>query len=472
MKMKKERGILQRASQIIIENLGKGVFITLIILPLLLIGVYLADLGKKAPVREDAVGYYSYLPAFFIYRDLSFEFMIDDNYSYTGGENVFEREFNPEEAEVMGFNEIEEGKYLNKYPIGVAVMLSPFYVVGHFLSILFQSGLTGWSYFYQYSAFYGGIFYFLLSVLFLAKILKRYYSDSITLFTLLAVVFGTNLLNYSTYENIFSHVYSFFLITLFISIVPKWLKDRTTRNSMLVALNLGLIALVRPTNLIVSMLLFLYGIGSTEQLKARVSLFLGEYKKGILIILLFLLILVPQLLYWKIATGHFVAYSYGEEGFNFLKPQLLRVLFGTSKGLFFWSPILLFSIPGLFLLRNKAREYFFPIIAILIVQIYIVSSWWNWEYGWSYGHRAFTDFIAMFAMGLAAFYSAIKQHWLKIMVFAISLFFIFLSVFQMLQYWLKILPPARTTLEDYGKIFLSLDPELKLFWSKYFQEGD
>jgi len=453
------------------KNFKRIITVTILVFPLLLIVLYYSTITKKAPVREDAVGYYAYLPASFIEKDLSFSFMIDDSYAYSGGINSFENKYNISEAGILGFNQLSDDKYIDKYPVGVAVLLIPFYLIGHVLSLIFRTGLDGWSFFYQYSALYGGVSYFLIGMFFLKKILKKYFSSFVTYFTLFSIILGTNLFNYAIYENIFSHVYSFFLITLFLYLVPKWLKDKSIKNTMFLGVNLGFVTLVRPTNLIVSILIILYGTNSFRKILKRLSLLIMNYKKLLLMFAVFLIVLLPQLLYWKYATGKFFVYSYSDEGFNFFKPEILKVLFGSSKGLFFWSPLLVFAAVGLFLLKKRARKYLSAFILIFLIQLYLVSSWWNWEYGWSFGHRAFTDFFSIFAIGLACFFSYPKKIYVKIIIYSISCFLVFLSIFQMIQYWIKVLPPARTTLEDYFDIFLSLDSEKKLFWRKYFIEN-
>ena len=446
------------------EKFVQIVFAVIILFPILILLVYFLGV-RKAPVREDAVGYYAYLPAVFIYKDLNFDFLIDEDVPYTKGENSFERVFNPDEAEVMGFNEVEERRYIDKYPIGVALLLIPFFLVGHVLSVVFGEARDGWSFFYQYMALWGGIVYFSLGIIFLKKTLREYFSSKITLFTLLAVTLGTNLFNYAVYENIYSHVYSFFLISLFLFLVPKWLVKMSIWNSVLLSITFGLLVLVRFTNAIVIIFPILYGITSFGDFSKRVKKLIRNWKMISLCILIFIVLFLPQVLYWKYATGEWIVFSYQGEGFNFLNPQLFNVLLSTQKGLFFWSPILLFSLVGFFLLKGGARKYLIPSVLVLTLQVYIVSSWWNWRYGWSYGHRAFVDFLPVFAIGLAGFYTALKAKWAKIFVFGLSIILICLSTFQMFQYWLRILPPEHTTFEDYQKIFLKLDKDLRYFWS-------
>jgi len=457
------------ACEFIVRNFEKFIVLLIIIFPLLIIGLYYSKLVKKAPVREDAVGYYAYLPAIFRYKDLSFNFMISEDHPYTGGVNTFERKFNPGEAEIMGFHKQENGKYFDKYPIGVAILLVPFFLLGHLLTVVFGGQLNGWSFFYQYSAFFGGITYFLLGLIFLKRILKEHFSPKVVLFTMVAIVFGTNLFNYATYENIFSHVYSFFLITFLAYLTPKWLSEMDLKYSLAIGTNVGFIVLVRQTNVIFVLLPLFYGVESLKGLKDRVMTFFKYWKVILISIISSVLIFLPQILYWKFASGHWLTSSYEGEGFSFLRPQIFNVLFSVGKGLFFWSPILIFAVIGMFLLRKSARKYFVASIFVLILQIYLISSWWCWEFGWSFGHRAFIDSFGIFAIGLAGFYSAFKKSWKKSVIFVISLIFIFLSLFQMVQYWLRILPPVWTTWEDYKKIFLRLDKDLVRFWEDKFE---
>ena len=343
-------------------------------------------------------------------------------------------------------------------------MLVPFFIFGHVLAVLFGDLLNGWSFFYQYMSFFGGVFYFLFGLVFLKKVLRKYFSDKISLFTLLAIIFGTNLFNYALYENVYSHVYSFFLISLFLFIVDKWSEKTNIQNSIILGTTFGLIVLVRFTNAILILLPVLYGITSHSDIKKQFNKYLSKWKCVLITIFSAFVIFIPQLIYWKIASGNWIIYSYEGEGFNFLNPELYGVLFSVQKGLYFWSPILIFATIGLIFLREKARNYFLPILMILLLQIYIVSCWWNWRYGWSFGHRAFVDFLPLFSLGLGTFYSSLKVVYIKYLIYGISIMFILLSSFQMLQYWLRILPPEYTTFEDYKTIFLKLDKDLRYFW--------
>ena len=62
------------------------------------------------------------------------------------------------------------------------------------------------------------------------------------------------------------------------------------------------------------------------------------------------LVLAPQLALYKWITGQWFVNAYVTHGmgFSFGSPHLVGVLFSPQKGLFFWSPILLLSVAGVF----------------------------------------------------------------------------------------------------------------------------
>jgi hypothetical protein len=81
----------------------------------------------------------------------------------------------------------------------------------------------------------------------------------------------------------------------------------------------------------------------------------------------------------------------GFRAFDFLHPHLAGMLVGVRKGLFFWSPVLLLSVAGFFAMRGPLRAFRFSSAAVIIVNTVLVASWWDWPFGRSCGHRAFSS---------------------------------------------------------------------------------
>jgi hypothetical protein len=128
--------------------------------------------------------------------------------------------------------------------------------------------------------------------------------------------------------------------------------------------------------------------------------------------LLGLLPLLVQMLVWHHTTGHFIFYSYGDEGFNWGHPALWQTLFSSRHGLFFWSPLLMLSIIGIGLhiccgeLRNPFTRCY--LVSFLILW-YLNSAWHMWWFGDSFGGRAFLELSSFFILGLGLLFNHIRQ---------------------------------------------------------------
>ena len=89
------------------------------------------------------------------------------------------------------------------------------------------------------------------------------------------------------------------------------------------------------------------------------------------------LVLAPQLALYKWITGEWFvnAYVTHDMGFTFGSPHLLAVLFSTQKGLFFWSPVLLLSVAGVFVATGRARALALPAVVLFALQTWLIASW-------------------------------------------------------------------------------------------------
>lgn len=426
-------------------------FVVLFIISIISTGLVYALHFNGPPIRSDGLGYYVYLPSIFVYNDISMNKFID----------AYSKHYNDTPTDYWNgvYKYENSGNYLDKYPVGVAVMSLPFFLLAHFGTLIISnfSGIPPNGFtdpLYHAAQSFSGLFYALLGLLILKRILDKYFSSKSVYLTLIAVTFGTNLFHYFTYDAVFSHPYSFFLFTLFIYLTIKWYSNPNKINSILIGITTGLITIVRPTNLVIVLFFLLFGLGSRNtftQIQERISLYFYKYKKIILIITSALLVLSIQILYWYLITGRLFVYSYTDEYFDLKNPQILNVLFSIRKGFFFWSPILLLSIPGLIFVRRKLKGYNLAFLIFFSVNIYIVSSWWSWWYGGGFGMRALIEVIPFLALPIAAIFEKILEIRNKtkkyIFLFVIVILIVF-TTYMMIQYWRGLVPidnPGITT---------------------------
>jgi hypothetical protein len=160
---------------------------------------------------------------------------------------------------------------------------------------------------------------------------------------------------------------------------------------------------------------------------------------------------------YKWTTGSWIVNSYQllNNRFAFGSPHVAAVLFSTQKGLFFWSPLLVLASVGAFVARGWTRRLVLAAALIFFIQTYIVASWSDWQLGGSYGHRGFTDGLALAAPLIASFFEwAAARRRARTIVAAFAAVAVLLSVVQMIQYWNGIIPFADTTWAQYRSLFL------------------
>ena len=397
------------------------------------------------PIRSDGFSYYVYLPSWFIFHDLSLREVARD---CCGGEF-------PEFSAIIRWPGTR--RWVNAHPIGVAIMQAPFFLPAHLLTKWSNLSPDGFTFYYQHGAGLAGLFWMVAGLGVLRRLLLRQFSDRVTAATLIVATFATSLFHYGTYDSSYSHVYSFFLFSAFMALTDTWYRDPRRSTSWLLGVTAGLIVLTRHPNALFLLVFPLYGIVRGGAVLERSAEFTRRMPELLKFAAAATLVVAPQLLIYFLATGRPMISSYGSLGFNFSEPRLLGVLFSVQKGVFFWSPILLVGVAGLIVSRGMTRSFALAGGLFLIVNTYLIASWWDWQFGASFGHRGFVDSYPLLALGIACVFDRIAPK--RVLVVAISVFAagaVVVSTVQMLQYWYHVMPMSDTTWEQYRAVFMQL----------------
>jgi len=196
--------------------------------------------------------------------------------------------------------------------------------------------------------------------------------------------------------------------------------------------------------------------GTKEDLKKMISNLQNQIPTLLLSILFICIIFSVQLIYYKIATGNFIVYSYGDEKFNFLNPHLFDFLFSYKKGLFVYLPLTLLSLTGFVFLYQKNKWQFYSLLSFLILLIFILSCWWNWWFGGSFGTRPMVEFLFVFSILLGYALNNLHKNLKKIFI-TICLFFVILCLVQTYQYRYYFIHWENMNKERYWKVFMRVD---------------
>ncbi len=388
--------------------------------------IFVYATGKAAtPIRSDGFSYYVYLPSWFIFHDATLAAVARD---CCGGEF-------PVFTAIIRWPGTR--RWVNAHPIGVAVMQTPFFFAAHGLTKWTNLSPDGFTLYYQHAAGLSGLAWAVAGLVVLRRLLLRHFSDRITAATLITILFGTNLYHYATFDSSYSHTYSFFLFAAFLYLTELWHRTHDTTRAVLIGITAGLIILTRHTNALFLVCLPLFGVIGRTSLAVRLRDLREHWRMLAVTASVAAAVVAPQLVIYYRATGRPIVSSYGSLGFNFATPQFFGVLFSVQKGLFFWSPVLLLACAGLVYLcmsRHTARALVTGPVLFLVVNTYLIASWWDWQFGGSFGHRGFTDALPVFAIGLAGFYTwSARRALTTIGASATAGCAVILSVFQMLQ---------------------------------------
>jgi len=332
---------------------------------------------EKYVKGSDMEGYYQYLPVFFLQDWENFRIL---PWAKPYGEN----------------------KTLSVFTCGTAILEAPFFLAAHGITKLSGLPSDGYGPVYYFFILLGGLFYATLGLLFLCKALYRIVDPKTAFWTTALIFYGTNLFYYTIMGPGMSHVYSFFLMALFIYRVPFFYDKPDLKSILLAALPFSLSVLIRPTNAVAILYLLFYNISCIGELLQRFRLFFKKWYLFFVMGFTVLVVFIPQMIYWHFVTGNWIIYSYQDATFTFWKnPQILTVLFGKRGGWYVYTPLMLIATISLVYML-KRRLYSAPAIFITMVSIiYLDASWFAPTFSASAGYRALIEFLPFMAVPLS-----------------------------------------------------------------------
>lgn len=285
-----------------------------------------------------------------------------------------------------------------KYFVGLPLLWSPFVLIAYLFD---TSRQNPYDFCYSIAISIAALFYLIIGLFALIKLLKALkFDEKVISISLYIIFFGTNLSYYALVESSMSHVYSFSLISVFIYCLYRFFSVNETKWLVFASLVFGFMILLRPINVISIVLIFVF-ITSFRELKKLLTFIFLNPKMLLVLILLVLMPLLIQLLFWRLQTNQFVVWPYSGEGFYFSHPHLLSYLFSFRKGLFVYTPLIVLAMLAFPSMYLKNRFHTISLFFVALFLFYVISSWWNWSYGDSFGARAAIDFYLLFVFLLA-----------------------------------------------------------------------
>jgi len=354
------------------------------------------------PIYSDGVGYWVYLPGFFIHG----------NMTITGLSDAFRTMVTTVEYNHWGHMYWELHNGTNPYAIGTSLMQIPFFLVAHLYASLSSHVSDGFSQPYQIASQVSKIFYANIGLVFTFLSLRHLkFSFIISILSTLLISLSTGLILYTATGGNFSHVFSFAAVAMFLFFTLRAHNSVGIRYQIVVGLLLGLVALVRSTNILVGLIYILYGVVTVGDVIKRLK-DKDLYMKFASAFVAFLAVFSIQLFYWNATYGSFITNPYGNTSlqFSWTSPHIYNGLFSLTRGLFVWHPVFLFMVPGLFMLHKivELKKIQLGLVLFVILFVYITFAWNMWWYGWSFGQRTFNGVLPILSIPFATFFHQLQ----------------------------------------------------------------
>jgi hypothetical protein len=342
--------------------------------------------------------------------------------------------------------------------LGMALIYSPFFFIGHFVAWIFGFEMDGFSIPYQMTMVSGAILYTALGLWFFRKWLLLFFSEKMTALLMFLLVLGTNFIEHGMMKNLETVNFLFTGSALVFYYSHKIHHSFHIKYAMILSGTLALMALIKPSEIVFVLVPILWGIGNYGDLKNRFSWFRKYLQPLIYASIFFIAVLSIQFVYFYIKTGsiYYDSYINPGVGIDWKHPHLFESLFSYRKGWLLYTPIMILMIIGWFRIALIYRKQFMGWLVPFCLAYFIICSWTEYWYGSAFSNR---PVIAWYPILFLAIGEAIRWFWSKrfiskALIASFLIFCVFLNCFQFWQLNNGILDPYRTTEEYYWKSFL------------------
>jgi hypothetical protein len=237
------------------------------------------------------------------------------------------------------------------------------------------------------------------------RLARRYVPQAPALLATLGVGLASPLPYYVIYLPSYGHAASAFAVALFLERWDGTRGERGPSRWAVLGVLLGLAMLMRPQNALIALAPMLEWLsGALMSVRARDPRRLGRWLLvGFLFVACATVVFAPQMILQQSMFGHPLAPPQGPHFMRWTEPHVAGVLFGTTGGLLFWSPLLYLSVIGLGvgLFRAPCRAPAAALLLVSLAMLYVNAAAWDWWGSVSFSNRRFIALTAVFVFGAA-----------------------------------------------------------------------
>ena len=418
----------------------------------LLLALFLLSLPLLNPwIRGDGVGYYAFARAPLFAHN--FDFAPD----YQQANTSFREGRLDESGQPRAEFRTRTGHLENHFTVGPALLWTPFLLLAH-AGVLVARALgsavpaDGFSSPYRIAMAVGTAFYGFLGLLLSFRLARQYVEERWALLATVSFWWASSLPVYMYFNPSWSHAHSAFTVALFFWYWHRTRESRTLRQWLILGAIAGLMLDVYYANFTVLVVLALEAVPqyvaafhSQNQPGPKLSQLLANHSLfGVAVVVGMLPTFISR---YIIYGGIFETGYIPLRDWYWSSPYLVSVLFSSNHGLLSWTPIVLFSIAGIFLFCKLQPRLGGLLFAALFTFYFLIACYPDWAGISSYGNRFFLSLTALFVLGLGVFVEGVSALLRKpLRAFAVSSTFLLCLILWNVGFmfqWGSHLVPAR-----------------------------
>jgi hypothetical protein len=365
----------------------------LLTFPLSIVAILLVSfLALDRPlIRSDGLAYFMWLQS--VARDYDLD--LGNQVTQFGALNSYQVFFNEKTGQYASvFPYGSAFLYLPTYWLASAANRLPLFHVNDAYFLQHQGATFPYSFFLMLGT---NLFTLLAAVLAYFSALKLS-SSGASLLSAVALFLSTPLLYYATIEPYMSHACGTMLLTLVIYLLVRYRQSSPAWFFM--GLSLGVAFLVRWQLALCAVPIGLLALATPD------------WRKLLLLVAGFVVLgwHLP-FTWWRMYGTPWVvpAAIQGQQEFLSGPIYVREVLLSPQRGLILWSPLVLLALVGLGLLFRKHPGLSLTLGLMIVLQVLMNASLYDWGGGWAYGMRRMTELYPVWVIGLATLLHAAQS---------------------------------------------------------------
>jgi hypothetical protein len=370
-----------------------------------LIVIFLMTLPFVNPsVLGDGVGTYAYVRALLVEHHLSFE------NDWRAAPPSFRFYGVRSDGQIGPWSYTNTGHLPDRLAVGASMLWAPFLAPVHGVMLIlrqlgFNARADGFSEPYVVTMALATALYGFAGLWIAFHFAKLFIAEQWSFLATLGIWFASSFPVYLYFEPAYSHVQSAFAVALFLWCWHRTRPQRTTAQWAILGLLSGLMLDLYYLNISILLLPLLESLrrywwgwrAPKHDWHGLQRLFLANIIYSCVTLVVFL----PTLITRQIIYGHPLDFGYDPSSWT--HPAIWQPLLSSNHGLLSWTPIVVPSLVGLFLLRRYDRELATYSLAAFVAMYYIVACHPDWHGVSSFGNRFFISLTPLFILGLGVF---------------------------------------------------------------------